>query len=139
MGKDRFDTFGPLLSEIGGALADIAGGDPEGVFLYVEIGKGWIQPSVYKEEDEVVRWLDCNGSPLLDLIEQGWRAEPEERRWSVMEYSIKGSEFAAVLKYPDEVDVESFDEDRREKVLRARYGDKPIVYPPPESLFELQP
>lgn len=139
MEKDRFDTFGPLLNEIGGALAEIADGDPEGVFLYVEIGKGWIQPSAYKEESGAVHWLECAGSPLLDLIEQGWRSEPEERRWSVMEYSIKDSKFAAVFKYPDEVNVESFDEDRREKVLRARYGDKPVIYPPLEGMFEIKP
>jgi hypothetical protein len=138
MGKDRFDTFGPLLSDIGGALADLAGGDPDGVFLYVEIGKGWLQPSVYKEEREVVRSLDCSGAPLLDLIEQGWRAEPEDRRWSVMEYDVKGSEFAVAFKYPDEVDVESMDPDRRRDALTARYGDKPVIYPPPpEGAFEL--
>lgn len=139
MEKDRFDTFGPLLSQIGGALAEVAGGDPNGVFLYVEIGRGWIRPSAYKDEGEVVRSLDCSGAALLDLIEQGWLAEPEERRWSVMEYNVEGSEFAVAFKYPDEVDVESMDHDRREDALVARYGDKPVVYPPPpEGAFELK-
>jgi hypothetical protein len=138
MEKDRFDTFGPLLNEIGEALADLANGDPNGIFFYVEIGEGWIQPSLYKEEADVVRWLDCDTGPLLDLIEQAWRAEPKERRWSVMEYSIADGKFSAAFKYPEEVDVESFDEDRREKVLVARYGDKQIFYPPmPEGSWEL--
>ncbi|MDT8759091.1 hypothetical protein MZO42_10310 [Sphingomonas psychrotolerans] len=137
MEGDRFDTFGSLLNEIGGALADIAGGDPDGVFLYVEIGEGWIRPSAYKEEAEIVRALDCS-STLLDLVEESWRAGRKERRWSVMEYDVKGSEFAVTFKYPDEVDVEIFDRERRAKALRDRYGDKPIVYPPPpEGAFEL--
>jgi hypothetical protein len=72
------------------------------------------------------------------LIEQGWRAEPEDRRWSVTEYNVKGSEFAVAFKYPDEADVESMDPDRRRNALIARYGGKPVIHPPPPAgAFEL--
>ena len=40
------------------------------------------------------------------------------------------------FRYPDEVDVKDVDEDRREAALKARYGDKPVVYPLiPEALL----
>ena len=54
-----------------------------------------------------------------------------KKRWSVMEYEICGTKFDAQFRFPDEVDVESFDVDRREVALKKRYGDKPIIYPPP--------
>lgn len=47
-----------------------------------------------------------------------------------MEYEIKGTKFDAQFKYPEEVDVEDFDENRREMALKERYGDKPVIYPP---------
>ncbi|MDT8759090.1 hypothetical protein MZO42_10305 [Sphingomonas psychrotolerans] len=139
MSEDKFDLMGPLLNDVGNVLAAIADGDPEGVFLYVEIGDGWISPNIFKDEGKLVRWLDPSDNELTDLLYRAWRLEPEGKRWSVMEYDIKDGKFAVSFKYPDEVDVESFDEDRREKVLRARYGDKPVVYPPLEGMFELKP
>jgi hypothetical protein len=38
------------------------------------------------------------------------------------------------------VDVEAIDDERRQTALRARFGDKPVVYPPmPRTAFELKP
>ncbi len=141
MGQDKFETLGPLMNQIGQELADIVGGDPEGVFLYVEIGEGWVSPSVFKEDREVVRYLDSEQTGLDDLLFEAWHAEPEGKRWSVMEYDIKDGKFDAVFKYPEEVDVETVQDDlRRDEALRKRYGDKPVVYPPPpEGAFELKP
>jgi hypothetical protein len=35
------------------------------------------------------------------------------------------------FKFPDEVDVKSYDIDRRNITLRKRFGAKPLIYPPP--------
>ena len=126
------------MNEIGQELADIAGGNPEGVYLYVEIGQGWVSPNVFKDDGKSVLWLDFDDAELDDLLFEAWRLEPEGKRWSVMEYEIRGGKFEVSFKYPEEVDVESMDPDNREKALHARYGDKPIVYPPPPAgAFEL--
>jgi len=140
MAQDRFDILGPLLNKVGYALANIANADPEGVFLYVEIGPGWVSPSVFKEEGKVVRFLDFDQSDLYDLLIEAWHAEPEGKRWSVMEYAIKDGHFSVSFKYPEEIDVDTMDPKHREDALRARYGDKPVIYPPmPEGAFELKP
>lgn len=141
--KDKFDILGPLMNDIGRELADIVGGDPNGVFLYAEIGDRWDSPNVFKDEGDVVRNYDPSFE-LSKLLWQAWRAESsstdKKMRWSVMEYEIKDGKFSVSFRYPDEVDVENMDEDRREVALKARYGDKPIVYPPmPDGSFELQP
>lgn len=144
MAKDKFDIMGPLMNDIGGKLAEIVGGDPNDVFLYVEIGDRWIGYSIFKDEGNVVRYYDDNDSGLYDLLWDAWYAEPSEEkkmRWSVMEYDVKDGKFSAFYRYPDEVDVEVFDvnSDRRETALKARYGDKPVIYPPiPEGTFELK-
>jgi len=137
MEKDRLDLLGSLLSGVGSVLANIADGDPEGVFLYVEIGDGWISSNIFKDEGELVRWLEPSDSELIDLLYEGWHLEPKGKRWSVMEYDVKDGKFAVSFKYPEEVDVESMDHDRREDALVARYGDKPVIYPPLEGAFEL--
>ena len=139
--KDRLDSLGPLLGQIGQALADIAEGDPEGMFFYVELGEGWISQNLFKDEGNSVRYLEEGEShALTDLLYELWYATPEDRRWSVMDYDIADGKFAATFRYPEEVDVEVYDRDdgRRGRALRARYGDKPVIYPPPpEGMFEL--
>lgn len=143
MAKDKFDILGPILNDIGRELAAIVGGDPNGVFLYAEIGDRWDSPSVFKNEGDVVRYYRAS-KLLSDLLWEAWYAESssEEKimRWSVLEYDVKDGKFNAFYRYPDEVDVEVVDEERREAALKARYGDKPVIYPPiPDGAFELKP
>jgi hypothetical protein len=145
MEQDKFDILGPIMTDIGLELAKIVGGDPNGVFLYAEIGEGWVEPSVFKDEGDVVRYYNPKDSNLSDLLWDAWYAEPSEEkimRWSVLEYDVKDRKFTASYKYPEEVDVEIFDVygERREAALRARYGDKPVIYPPiPEGAVEWKP
>ncbi|KAK0355519.1 hypothetical protein LTR94_008375 [Friedmanniomyces endolithicus] len=130
------------MNEIGQELAETVGGDPNGVFLYVEIGEGWVDISIFKDEGKIVRWYDSQRTNLADLIWEAWYLEPDDpnMRWSVLEYEVRDRKFHVSLKYPEEVNVEIVDDERRETVLRARFGDKPVIYPPPpKSAFELQP
>ena len=140
--SDKLDTLGPLMNEIGQELASLVGGDPDGVFLYVEIGDGWVSPSVFKDEGDVVRYYNPRDTNLSDMLWEAWYLEPDgpNMRWSVLEYMITGKKFHVSFRYPEEVDVEVIDSERREAALRARFGDKPVIYPPPpKSAFELQP
>lgn len=144
MVKDKFDVLGPLYNEIGVELVDIVGGDPDGIFLYVEVGDRWISANVFKDEGHQIRYFD-DTEVLTDFLWETWYAESEEggvKRWSVFEYEIKDGKFEINYRYPDEVDVETYDEGgkRRGGALRARFGDKPVVYPPmPKGAFELKP
>jgi hypothetical protein len=79
------------MDEIGQELVGIAGGNPDGIFLYVEIGKKWISSHLYKREGKLVRELDIPDTYLAKLIRKAWRLEPNKpnMRWSVMNYGIK--------------------------------------------------
>jgi hypothetical protein len=48
-----------------------------------------------------------------------------------MEYEVHGTKFDVRFKFPDEVDVETYDADRRRTALKNHFGDKPVIYPPP--------
>ncbi|UIJ45119.1 hypothetical protein LZK98_19065 [Sphingomonas cannabina] len=139
MAKDKYEILGPMFADIGAELAEIVGGNPNGTFLYVEIGEGWVRPSVYKDEGSVVRDFEIGESRLCDLIFDAWYAEDTDKRWAVMEYEIEGGKFDVRFKFPDEVDVLRDIHDRREVMLKARYGDKPVIYPPiPDDFSELK-
>lgn len=141
MPQDKLDLLGPLMNDIGHELSRIVGGDPNGIFLYVEIGEGWVRPSVFKDEGDVVRWYDPNDDYLSDLLFEAWYLEPDgpNMRWSVLEYAIVDGKFRVSMKYPEEVNVDIVDSERRQTALRARFGDKPVVYPPPpKGAFELK-
>jgi len=129
VGADKYDLLGPLYAEIGGELAEIVGGDPDGVYLYAEAGDGWVGPSVFKDEGKAVRYFDAS-SHLCDLIMKAWRAEDPDKRWAVMEYSVTGTSFDVKFKFPDEIDTTKTEVERRPSALKARYGDKPVIYPP---------
>jgi hypothetical protein len=126
---DKFDKLGPLLSSLGEKVAGILGGDPNGIYLYVEVGDRWMSVSVFRDEGNAVRNYPCE-SELTDLLWELWREEsPDpEKRWAVMEYEIRAGKFDARFTYPDKVDVESYDLDRREIALKKRFGDKPVIY-----------
>jgi len=136
MAEDRFDKIGPLLAAIGQEAAIIVGGNPDGLFIYAEIGDQWISVDVFRDQGEKVRLFD-HGHEFTDLFWDLWEADDPEKRWAVMEYRVDGTKFSVEFQFPSEVDVESMDLDQREIALRKRYGDKPVIYPPiPESLLK---
>jgi len=134
MGNDKLDSLGRLYADLGGELARIVGGNPDGIFLYAEAGEGWVGASIFKDEGDVVQYFDPSPA-ACELLMQAWKTENSDSRmrWSVMSYEINGTRFNTKLKYPDEIEVKSFDIERREAALRARFGDKPVIYPPPPS------
>lgn len=118
MENDKLDRLGPVMNDIGQQLADIVGGDPEGVFLYVEIGPGRVEASVFKDEGASVRYFDWEETDLSDLLFDAWYLEPEGKRWSAMEYDIKGGTLETAFKYPEEMDRAVDTGVRREALLR---------------------
>jgi hypothetical protein len=137
MAQDKYDKLGPLLGAVGEEVAADLNGNPDGAYLYVEVGDRWISVNLYREESGAVRNLE-HGSELTDAIWKVWEAENSDpkKRWSVMEYQIDGTKFAVEFKYADEVDVETYDADRRRAALKKRFRDKPVIYPPiPDHLL----
>ena len=67
---------------------------------------------------------------LLDL----WEAQDSDKRWTEIEYVVRGDKFHASFTYPDEIDPEEDPFDRRDRIVAKHFGKKPIVYPPPPTI-----
>ena len=131
MTADNFDLIGPKLAEIGNEALRLAGGEGKGIFLYVEIGDGWTGPNLFKDDGEAIHFIDFDDpNPLHDLLTQAWYLEPAGKRWTAMHYTIEHGKFDATFDYDDLEGSEEDGGDRRERILRARYGDRKIAYPP---------
>ena len=130
MPADRFDVLGPALSSIGTDAVAIVGGAPTDIFLFVEAGDGWVSASLYKEAGGSIHYFEPSQALYDDLLDL-WEAEDTKKRWTEMQYAVVNGRFNARFEYDDMKLPGDGSIDRRERVLRARYGDKPIVYPPP--------
>lgn len=126
---DKFDNLGPLFDHIGHEMGRIAGGDPDKTYLYAEVQEGHVAGSVFKDQGNSVRYFDPTGA-LIDLLIEAWETEEPGQRWKVIEFEVVGKQFDAVLKFPEEVNSEEYWDQRLEVALHARYGDKPVIYPP---------
>ena len=64
-----------------------------------------------------------------------WDAEKPENRWAEIEYLIIGDTFEVAYTYTDEIDPNEDTFERRARIVKRHFGDKPIVYPtfPPED------
>jgi hypothetical protein len=136
MVDDRFDKIGPMLGTVGAEATAIVGGDPDGLYIYAEVEDGSVYAAVFMDEGEAVRYYDPTHE-LFDQIGKVWDAgDPDEaKRWVVMEYEVRGGKFDTQFKYRGELDPDDYVVDRRRAALKARYGDKPVIYPPrPEPL-----
>ncbi|MBT2187906.1 hypothetical protein [Sphingobium nicotianae] len=138
MVNDKLKELGPLYGEIGAAGAAIVGGDPDGLFIYIEIQDYSVYGAVFKDEGAQVRYFDMDDA-LYELVLDAWEVEPEGKRWLVMEHDVRGRKFEVTLLYPEQVDPKSDSMDRRQAALDKRYGDKPVIYPPiPDHFQELK-
>jgi hypothetical protein len=119
-----------LLVEIGQLLAEDREYPLDGTLLYAKLDRNWVAPSIFKDrgKDVLYRWPDLRdlGDALLDL----WEAQETDDRWAEMEYIVRNGKFEVTYTYPDEIDPEEEPMDRRDRVVRRHFGDKPIVYPP---------
>lgn len=120
-----------LLNELAEALAEDVDYPLDNTLLYAEVAADMASPSIYKNLSNHILYrnpeLDAFCYTLWDL----WLEQPEGRRWAHMEYLVKDGKFDAVFVYPDELDPEEEPMDRRTRIVRRYFGDKPIVYPQP--------
>lgn len=125
-----------ILARIGQALANMVDGDPNGAFAYVEVREMWMAPSAFHDEGNRVVYLRTS-IEFDEAVEALWYTKEAGLRWEAMHYEIVDGQFSVEFDYPDQLDPDESCDDRRERALKARYGDKPIYYPPPEDWPEL--
>jgi hypothetical protein len=117
-----------LLNEVGNVLAQDTAYPLDGTFLYVEAASMMVDMSIFKDlGDHLLFRLSMDD--LTDVLLELWEAADPKQRWVAMQYWIEGGKFTASFTYPEEIDPNERTMDRRERVLKQRYGNKQIVYP----------
>ncbi len=127
MANDETDR---LLGEIGALLAEDTAYPLDGTLLYARVRSTMVAPSIFKDRGNSIVYrdpdLDRLASALLDL----WDAEAPDTRWAEIEYLVKGNTFEVAYTYADEIDPDEDTFERRNRIVKRHFGDKPIVYPP---------
>jgi hypothetical protein len=123
------DEIEGLLNEIGQILAEDDDHPLEGTLLYAEVASAWVSASIYKDLGNQILFRWPRGRltyALLDL----WEEEVPEMRWASIEYIIRNGKFDVTFAYPEDIDPDEDPMDRRDRILKKYYGDKPVHYPP---------
>lgn len=77
---------------------------------------------------------------LSDLLMDAWCLEAADKRWTSMQFTIDHGKFAAKFDFDDLEEPDEHDDGRRERILRARFGNKQVIYPPfPPHAWILEP
>lgn len=121
-----------ILQEIGRILAEDTDYPLDDTLLHAVAAENMVGPSIFKNLGDKILYRDPDlnllGSAILDL----WYSALPEKRWAEMEYLIRNGKFEVKYVYPDEIappEVES-DLERRDRIVRKYFGDKPVLYPP---------
>jgi hypothetical protein len=119
-----------LLVTIGELLARDTEYPIDGTLLHAEVGQGFVSPSIFKDRPEQIVYRDPDLRDLGDALLALWEAQEGEDRWEELEYVIRDGTFEAAFTYPDAIDRDEEPLDRRNRIVRRHFGEKPIVYPP---------
>lgn len=130
---EKVNRLGPLLSDVGNEIVAMIDGDLGDVYYFVAAGDGWVRGGVYVDSGDTVRWL-VPSDRLYHLTWDIWEAErdggPDANAWVYMEYVVTGQKFNVSFTYADDVAPGTTVSDWEEIAVKARFGDKCIVYPP---------
>ena len=128
-----------LLNTIGQILAQDRDYPLENTLLHAEVDFNMVGSSIFKDLGNHILFRDPNTEltyALLDL----WALSDPGKRWSEIEYLIRNGRFEVSFTYPEDLDPGEDPGDRRDRVVRRHFGEKPIHYPPPdddEDAFDL--
>lgn len=122
------DAVAQMLDKIGQILAQDALYPLDETLLYAQLDTNMVGPSIFKDRgDHILYRISSDGLtyPLLDL----WEEAPPGKRWAEMEYLVRNGKFEVTFVYPDQIDRNEDELERRDRIVKRYFGDKPIVYP----------
>ena len=115
------------LSAIAGMVARTASPNPEGAFLYAEAERAFVSTAVFNDVGDFVQYYHCSDGLSMAVLDLWYLCDPA-KKWAALLLTIVGEEFDARFQYPEDWGDDD-DGERRQKVLRAKYGDKEVRYP----------
>lgn len=125
---------GKLLNQIGQLVVKTLGKVPDDVFVFIEAADQMSGGAIFENLPDKIVYHDF-GHDVHDTILELWDAAPPDKKWSMLLYDIKDGRFDSEFLYTDDLEDEWDSLDYRQDALRARYGDKPVIYPKRDGKF----
>ncbi|NYT39360.1 hypothetical protein HZY97_01195 [Sphingomonas sp. R-74633] len=124
-----------ILQEIGNLLAEDLEPPFDSILLHAILAENMVGPSIFKDLGDHIIYRDVALDLLDEVLLDLWYTFPPRERWAEMEYLIRDGKFEVKYVYADEVAPIEIENslDRRDRIVREYFGDKPIVYPPLEG------
>lgn len=123
-----------ILNAVGGDITNIIGKVPSDAYLYAEATAGSVEGGIFEDVGDKIIYYDPDDD-LFDNIQELWYAGERGKEWGALHYDIKDGKFDARFEYGDRWNADEYTFDRRERALKERFGDKPVIYPPPDESF----
>ena len=134
MEQAKMDHMSARYNKVGAEIILAGLSASPDLWLYATAGEGWVGPALFAIGEGELLWVDDLlidlGMSVLDL----WMSEEPAKRWEVMEFELHGTEFKSRFHYPG--DLPPDDElgfARRDELIRRRFGNFKVVYPPDPS------
>ena len=118
-----------ILNKIGQLLAEDKEYPLDGTLLHADVGQNSVSPSIFKDRGNHILYRSPDLTRLGDALLDLWEAQEGEYRWEELQYIVKDGRFEVTFVYPEELDPDEMSMDRRDKVVKKYFGDKPVVYP----------
>lgn len=122
-----------MLNEVGQLLAEDTDYPLDGTLLHAEVDQGYVSPSIYNDLGDHAFYRQPDLDRLGDCLLHLWETYPSDKRWAEMLYVDRGKAFEANFIYPEELDPKEWPMERRERLVKAHFGNRPVVYPPWEN------
>ncbi|MEP9402720.1 hypothetical protein [Sphingomonas sp. VNH70] len=118
------------LEDIIAILAEDTEYPLEGTLLHATLDHGLVSPSIFKDRGNHILYRDPDLDVLGDALLDFWEGQEGDPRWTDMELVIRDGRFDLRYVCADAIDLEESSIDRRTRIVRSYFGDKPIIYPP---------
>lgn len=122
------EKIGDILNALAQHLQEILGSDPDGSFLYAEVDEEGYEVAIFHDHGDKITYYDADDE-LFDEVINLWDSALDHEKWAVLEYDVRGDQFYSNFTYADQLDPEEDSVERRQRLVNARYGDKPVIYP----------
>ncbi|MEH3035697.1 MAG: hypothetical protein PGN23_04255 [Sphingomonas adhaesiva] len=102
----------------------------DGTLLHVTAWDDHVSPAIFKSTGNHIMYRDPDMNLLVKKLWDFWRSQTEDMRWCEIEYFAKDGNFTLSYTYPDEVDADETSLDRRDRIVKKYFGERPVIYPP---------
>jgi hypothetical protein len=121
-------NFPPILEEIGQIALSAAEDESEKdrVLIIAEAERAYQHVGLFFDAGDAVINQDFPHE-LDKAVERLWEAAAPDKKWQMLIYEIIDGRFTVEFLYPNDIDPEEDEDDRHDRIIDERFGNKKLV------------